>query len=65
MRLLLRLVRLAPLVVFSPLALIASVVAFAIENLAWKVFGRGLPPTDTRPSTAAASVVIPNWNGRE
>ena len=65
MRLLLRLVRLAPLVVFSPLALIASVVAFAIEDLAWKVFGRGQPPTDTRPSTAAASVVIPNWNGRE
>ena len=65
MRLLFRLVRLAPLVVFSPLVLIASVVAFAIEDLAWKVFGRGQPPTDMRPSTAAASVVIPNWNGRE
>ncbi len=65
MRLLFRLVRLAPLVVFSPLVLIASVVAFAIEDLAWKVFGRGQPPTDTRPSAAAASIVIPNWNGRE
>jgi GT2 family glycosyltransferase/glycosyltransferase involved in cell wall biosynthesis len=65
MRLLFRLVRLAPLVVFSPLVLIVSIAAFAIEDLAWKLLGRRQPPTDMRPSAAAASVVIPNWNGRE
>ena len=45
--------------VFSPLVLIVSVVAFAIEDMAWKLFGRRQPPTDTRPSAAAASVDNP------
>ena len=65
MRLLFRLVRLAPLVVLSPIILIASAAAFLIEDLAWKLFGRARPAADTRPSTAGASVVIPSWNGRE
>jgi GT2 family glycosyltransferase len=65
MRLLFRLIRLAPLVVFSPVILIASILAFAIGDLAWKFAGRRRHPTDTEPSTEAASVVIPNWNGRD
>src|SRR5713101_1932981 len=65
MRLLFRLIRLVPLVVLSPVILMASILAFAIEDLAWKVFGRRQRPTDTEPSTEAASVVIPNWNGRD
>jgi GT2 family glycosyltransferase/glycosyltransferase involved in cell wall biosynthesis len=65
MRLLLRLARLVPLVILSPLILIVCLAAFAIEDVAWKLVGRRRKPGDTRPSTVAASVVIPNWNGRD
>jgi GT2 family glycosyltransferase/glycosyltransferase involved in cell wall biosynthesis len=65
MRPLFRMIRLAPLVVLSPLVLVVSVLAFALGDLAWKFFGRPRPPADTLPSTGAASVVIPNWNGRD
>jgi GT2 family glycosyltransferase len=65
MRLLLRLTRLAPLVILSPLILIACVAVLAIADVAWKIFGRRRKPDDTRPATVAASVVIPNWNGRD
>ncbi len=65
MRLLLRLARLVPLVILSPLILIVCVAALAIEDAAWKLFGRRRKPDDTRPSTVSASVVIPNWNGRD
>src|SRR5690242_7118292 len=65
MRLLFRLIRLAPLVVLSPVILIVSILAFAIDDLAWKFFGRRRRPADTEPSAEAASIVIPNWNGRD
>src|SRR5271154_4753436 len=65
MRLLARLARLLPLVVLSPLILIVSVAALALVDLAWKLFGRRRNAADTPPATASASVVIPNWNGRD
>src|SRR5712691_6511984 len=65
MRLLLRVIRLAPLVLISPLVLIVSVLALAMNDLAWAFFGRKRMRTDTLPSTAAATAVIPNWNGRD
>ena len=65
MRFLLRLARLAPLVILSPLILILSVAALALEDLAWKLAGRGRKPDDVEPARVAASVVIPNWNGRD
>ncbi len=65
MRLLFRVIRLAPLVLLSPIVLVASILALAMEDLAWRFFGRRQPRADTLPSTAAASVVIPNWNGRD
>src|SRR5712692_4792008 len=65
MKLLFRLIRLAPLVLLSPVVLIASIFAFAIEDMCWKFFGRRQPRADRLPSRAAASVVIPNWNGRD
>src|ERR1051326_8982404 len=64
MRFLLRLIRLAPLVLLSPMVLLASVCTLALEDLAWKLFGRRQPRADALPATAAASIVIPNWNGR-
>lgn len=65
MRALFRLIRLAPLVLLSPLILIASVIAFALEDMVWSLIGRKQPRTDTQPATAGASVIIPNWNGRD
>jgi GT2 family glycosyltransferase len=65
MRLLFRLIRLGPLVLFSPVVLLASICALALGDLAWKLFGRRQPRTDRLPTTACASVVIPNWNGRD
>ena len=65
MRALLRLMRLAPLVLLSPLILVASIVALALEDLVWSIFGRKQPCADTQPATTGASVIIPNWNGRD
>ncbi len=65
MRLLVRLIRLAPLVLLSPVVLLASICALALEDLAWRLFGRRQPRADTLPAAAAATVVIPNWNGRD
>jgi len=65
MRFLVRLARQLPLLILSPLILIASLAAFALEDLAWKIFGGRRKPDDTTPANVAASVVIPNWNGRD
>ena len=65
MKLLFRLIRLAPLVLFSPVVLLASICALALCDLAWKLFGSRQPRTDRLSTTACASVVIPNWNGRD
>ena len=65
MRFLIRLVRQVPLVILSPLILVACVAAFAFEDLAWKIFGRSRKKDDLTPANVAASVVIPNWNGRD
>ena len=65
MRFLLRLARQIPLVILSPIILLASAAAFALEDLAWKIFGRSRRPDDVTPANVAASVVIPNWNGRD
>jgi GT2 family glycosyltransferase/glycosyltransferase involved in cell wall biosynthesis len=39
--------------------------ALLAADLAWAVFGRRRPPRNRRPDASAASVVIPNWNGRD
>src|SRR6185503_1487714 len=65
MKFLLRLVRLLLLIIVSPVIVLVSVTVLALEDMAWMVFGRRRRSIDTRPSTGAASVVIPNWNGRD
>ena len=63
---LLRLLRSLPLLLISPLLAIIPLIGLALADLAWLLTGkRRTPPRDTRPSTRAASVVIPNWNGRD
>lgn len=65
MRVALRILRALPLLVLSPLMMAAAAVAMAAADALWALFGRRRRPRDTRPAARAASVVIPNWNGRD
>jgi GT2 family glycosyltransferase/glycosyltransferase involved in cell wall biosynthesis len=60
-----RFFRLLPLaclsVVITPLAWLL----LTLTDLLWALFGRRRTPVNTRPNTTAASIVIPNWNGRD
>ena len=59
-----RLIRSLPLLVISPVLLLVAVAAIAATDLTAR-FGKKRAPADSRPSVDAASVVIPNWNGRD
>ncbi len=65
MKLLVRFVRALPLLLVSPLLVVLPLVALAFADLLWIVFGKRRPRQDRQPNTASASVVIPNWNGRD
>src|ERR1700722_11661145 len=60
-----RLIASLPLLIVSPLVVALSACALALTDLAWRLLGSKSVPTDTRPRRDAASVVIPNWNGRD
>ena len=60
-----RLLAAIPLLIVSPVFVLIPLLALACCDLAWRMFGRRRPPADTMPDTSAASIVIPNWNGRE
>jgi|HigsolmetaAR201D_1030396.scaffolds.fasta_scaffold07533_4 Predicted glycosyltransferases len=62
---LLRLLRTLPLLLISPLVVLVSAATLALADLLWLLFGRRRPPVDVPCSTKAASIVIPNWNGRD
>lgn len=64
-----RVLRALPVLVLSPFLLVVSALALAITDLVTRV-GRAIPPASQAgqracPSATAASVVIPNWNGRD
>ncbi|MBI1787541.1 MAG: glycosyltransferase [Acidobacteria bacterium] len=65
MRALARLLRSLPLLLISPLLVAISALALLFVDVVWKLFGRPAVRRDRKPSTAAVSVVIPNWNGRD
>jgi len=57
-----------PWLVLSPFLLAISICLLALTDLCWKLRGGLQPARELRPSAAnraSASVVIPNWNGRE
>ena len=54
-----------PAAIATPFLLAVAAAALAACDLWWLVFGRRRTVADTKPSTSAASVVIPNWNGRD
>jgi GT2 family glycosyltransferase len=58
-----RLVKSVPVLLLSPLLLVIAASGIAAIDLASALRKKQLAP-DRRPETAAASVVIPNWNGR-
>jgi GT2 family glycosyltransferase/glycosyltransferase involved in cell wall biosynthesis len=60
-----RLLRAILLLILSPLMLLAVVLALALTDLAWLLFGRKREPVRQACRRDAASVVIPNWNGRD
>ncbi len=62
---LLRLLRALPLLLAAPFLLLISAVALGLADLFWKLFGRRLQPVNRKPDARGASVVIPNWNGRD
>ncbi len=61
----LRILRAVPLLVVLPLALLMAALALALTDLCWVIAGRRKHPRNTKPDTKAASLVIPNWNGRD
>src|SRR5262245_17586060 len=62
---LIRFLRALPLLLITPLLLLVAAAALAIADLAWAIAGRRRLAPDTQPATASASLVIPNWNGRD
>ncbi|MGH9662729.1 MAG: glycosyltransferase [Bryobacteraceae bacterium] len=65
MAFLVRLLRSLPLLVLSPLMLLAGVIALAVTDLLFALFGRKRAPRASARDALAATVVIPNWNGRD
>lgn len=65
MALLLRILRQAPLALLSPALILAAGLSLLLTDLIWKLFGRRRPPRNQAARRHAASVVIPNWNGRD
>jgi GT2 family glycosyltransferase len=60
-----RLLAALPLLILSPLLTLLPLLIIAITDLLWSMLGQRRAPVDTLPRTASASVVIPNWNGRD
>lgn len=65
-----RFLKTLPLLIVLPVALAISATLLALTDFFWLVFGRyntgrRKRAEDTVPDTRAASLVIPNWNGRD
>ena len=63
-----RFVRTVFLLVLSPLMWLAAVLSLALTDLLWRLCGAGSQPaaaSQAAPLPSAATVVIPNWNGRD
>lgn len=65
MAVLYRLLRALPVIIFAPLLTMIAAASIAIADIAFIIAGRRKQPVVSLPSTRAASVVIPNWNGRD
>ena len=59
-----RFIKALPLVLLFPILLLFAMAALALVDFAARFRAQKLAP-DQQPNTASASVVIPNWNGRD
>ena len=62
---LVRILKGLPLALISPLLMLAAVLSLLACDIAAKLRGRRALPVSILPDTQAASIVIPNWNGRD
>lgn len=62
---LLRLFVQLPFVLLSPALAAISATLLLAADLCWRLFGHKRPPVNLQPDNSAATVVIPNWNGRD
>jgi GT2 family glycosyltransferase/glycosyltransferase involved in cell wall biosynthesis len=62
---LLRILRALPLLILSPLLIALPIVSLAATDLLWLILGRRRLPVNAMPRRHSASVVVPNWNGRD
>lgn len=60
-----RLLRELPLLLLSPVLILVPYFGLLLTDLFFALFGRRRGAVDTLPSTRSASVVIPNWNGKD
>ena len=60
-----RLARALPLILAALPLLFLAAIAIALADLAWLLLGRRRKPADSMPDTRAATLVIPNWNGKD
>jgi GT2 family glycosyltransferase/glycosyltransferase involved in cell wall biosynthesis len=60
-----RIVKGVPLAVISPVLLAAAAISLLLCDLFCRIRPRKPLPPSTKPDTRSASIVIPNWNGRE
>ena len=60
-----RLLRALPLLLLSPVLLVLVIAALAATDLLWYLTGRKRQPANVLPDARGATVVIPNWNGRD
>jgi GT2 family glycosyltransferase/glycosyltransferase involved in cell wall biosynthesis len=60
-----RLARALPSLLLAPFLVIFALLSLGLCDLVFSVFGRRRKPFDTRPAAKSATVVIPNWNGRD
>lgn len=57
--------RALPLVLLCPIFTTLSFAVLLAADLLWRLVGKRRPLQDTQPNNRSASVVIPNWNGRD
>lgn len=60
-----RLLRGLPLLVLSPLLTLVPFVGLVVVDVLHRMRGKRALEAERRPNTQSASVVIPNWNGRD
>ena len=53
------------LLLLSPLIVLICIITCALTDFVWLLFGKRRAPVLKMPNTASASVVIPNWNGKD